>query len=160
MTRFSRPQAPQPAFRNPLDTRRADIQTLPRYASRCWSVLSFFPFLHWRYTSSSSHLPPDIRGAVSRVCLAHTLRALHALLLPKFHFPPRGSEARVHAHLRTGRTNRPRIPALIDCQCSDPSCEQVQDSCIQSTLIPNIPVPRTSLENLRRTGLLCQSASE
>ena len=159
MTRFSRPQAPQPAFRNPLDTRRADIQTLPRYASRCWSVLSFSPI-----PSLAVHIfifpsaPGHQRRSVSSLSCTHPACS-SCSPAPRVSLPsPRlgSSGPRTSAH----RTNRPRIPALIDCQCSDPSCEQVQDSCIQSTLIPNIPVPRTSLENLRRAGLLCQSASE
>ncbi|KAH6612826.1 hypothetical protein B0J18DRAFT_69320 [Chaetomium sp. MPI-SDFR-AT-0129] len=64
------------------------------------------------------------------------------------HFFSHGSTPRAPAH----RTNYSRIPAADDCKRTDiSSCEQVQGSCIQSTLIPTILVPRSTPETWGQT---------
>ena len=81
-----------------------------------------------------------LESVLHSTCVLFMLSCSHSFTLP---FPRLGSSgSRTSAYC----TNRSRIPALVDCNRSDPSCEQVQDSCIQSTLISNTPVPRTSLE--------------
>ncbi|KAK3306296.1 uncharacterized protein B0T15DRAFT_136818 [Chaetomium strumarium] len=100
---------------------------------------------HWHspnfiFSCTTANLP-GASAVVSRLCLEHTSTpaspAVSLILRPPSQPCRSGSQ----------RTNCSRLPAVVECKRSNvPSCEQVQDSCIQSNLISRTPVPRTSLE--------------